>query len=385
QRCVKRSGISLSGPVMVKVKLEENHPRDGGLSLPENQPPPWEIFRQQFRHFCYQDSPGPRLALSRLQELCHHWLRPETRNKEQILELLVLEQFLSIQPRELQAWVQEHHPENGEEAVTLLENLEQKRNVHIEKRLVRYDCGEPGIAFPPQDVWSVSDGGVRTEHLTLEVKQEPCEEMELCREGSDGHHETVSQHATYRGDSEPSGNLEMQDGDATGEKTHECGKTFTWIRGPQMHRRIHTEEKLYPYAECGKACIRHMELNQHPELHNKEKSYQCKGCGKGFSQKAELLEHLKIHTGEKPCKCSKCGRCFSHRSFLTKHQSVHTGKKLFECIYCGKAFCHSADLTEHKQFHNKEKPYECNECGQTFRQRSNLTEHQRIHSKKKTV
>lgn len=76
--------------------------------------------------------------------------------------------------------------------------------------------------------------------MTLEVKQEPCEETEPCREGSDGHHETVSQHATYRGDSEPSGSLEMQDGDATGEKTYKCGKTFTSTRGPQMHKRIHT-------------------------------------------------------------------------------------------------------------------------------------------------
>ncbi|XP_057556044.1 zinc finger and SCAN domain-containing protein 23-like [Hippopotamus amphibius kiboko] len=119
------------GPVMVKVKLEEEHPRNQGLSLAENQPPAWEIFRQQFRHFCYQDSPGPRLVLSRLQELCHQWLRPETHTKKQILELLVLEQFLSILPQELQAWVQEHHPESGEEAVTILENLERKRNVHI--------------------------------------------------------------------------------------------------------------------------------------------------------------------------------------------------------------------------------------------------------------
>uniref|UniRef100_A0A8B9XMD2 SCAN box domain-containing protein n=1 Tax=Bos mutus grunniens TaxID=30521 RepID=A0A8B9XMD2_BOSMU len=82
----------------------------------------------KFRHFCYQDSPGPRLALSRLQELCHQWLRPETHTKE-ILDLLVLEQFLSILPQEFQVPVREHHPESGEEAVTILENLERKRNV----------------------------------------------------------------------------------------------------------------------------------------------------------------------------------------------------------------------------------------------------------------
>nr|XP_035966936.1 zinc finger and SCAN domain-containing protein 12-like [Halichoerus grypus] len=114
------------GPEMVKVELEEDHPRDQALSLPEDQPPAWEIFRQQFKHFCYQRSLGPREALSRLRELCRQWLRPETHSKEQIVELLVREQFLTILPEELQAWVQGCRPGSGEQAVTVLEDLERE-------------------------------------------------------------------------------------------------------------------------------------------------------------------------------------------------------------------------------------------------------------------
>lgn len=85
-----------------------------------------EVFRQHFRKLCYQDAPGPREALTRLWDLCHQWLRPECHTKEQILDLLVLEQFLSILPWDLRMWVQAHHPETGEEAVTVLEGLERE-------------------------------------------------------------------------------------------------------------------------------------------------------------------------------------------------------------------------------------------------------------------
>ncbi|XP_065727581.1 zinc finger and SCAN domain-containing protein 2 isoform X3 [Phocoena phocoena] len=59
---------------------------------------------------------GPQGALGRLRELCRRWLRPEVHTKEQMLTVL---------PREIQAWLQEHRPESSEEAVALVEDLTQ--------------------------------------------------------------------------------------------------------------------------------------------------------------------------------------------------------------------------------------------------------------------
>nr|XP_045722202.1 zinc finger protein with KRAB and SCAN domains 4-like [Mirounga angustirostris] len=85
-----------------------------------------ENSRRRFRGFRYPEAEGPCEALSRLRELCRRWLRPETHSKEQIVELLVLEQFLAILPGDLQAWVRERHPESGDEVVVLLEYLQRQ-------------------------------------------------------------------------------------------------------------------------------------------------------------------------------------------------------------------------------------------------------------------
>ncbi|KAF6089863.1 zinc finger protein 397 [Phyllostomus discolor] len=111
---------------LILVKVEESLSWGQKLKQNGNTRSCQELFRQQFRKFCYQETPGPREALGRLQELCYQWLMPELHTKEQILELLVLEQFLSILPEELQVWVQQHSPKSGEEAVTLLEDLERE-------------------------------------------------------------------------------------------------------------------------------------------------------------------------------------------------------------------------------------------------------------------
>nr|XP_021547504.1 myeloid zinc finger 1 isoform X3 [Neomonachus schauinslandi] len=108
------------GPVMVKLEDSEE----------EGEAAPWdpgpEAARQRFRHFHYEEEEGPREALAQLRELCRQWLRPEAHSKEQMLELLVLEQFLCALPPEIQARVEGQRPGSPEEAAALVEGLRQE-------------------------------------------------------------------------------------------------------------------------------------------------------------------------------------------------------------------------------------------------------------------
>ncbi|XP_040851209.1 zinc finger protein 445 isoform X1 [Ochotona curzoniae] len=111
---------------VVKKEYED----EGYVSVQPARPqtlnrPGQELFRQLFRQLQYHESSGPLETLSRLRELCRWWLRPDVLSKAQMLELLVLEQFLSILPAELRTWVQLHRPESGDEAVALLEELQK--------------------------------------------------------------------------------------------------------------------------------------------------------------------------------------------------------------------------------------------------------------------
>ncbi|XP_023399898.2 zinc finger protein 397 isoform X1 [Loxodonta africana] len=85
---------------------------------------PSGFWRQdQPRGTAQQEATGPHKALAQLHELCREWLWPKTHTKEQMLELLVLEQFLGVLPEKVQPWVVAQCPESCKEAASLVEDL----------------------------------------------------------------------------------------------------------------------------------------------------------------------------------------------------------------------------------------------------------------------
>ncbi|XP_003829715.1 zinc finger protein with KRAB and SCAN domains 3 isoform X1 [Pan paniscus] len=403
---------------LLVIKVEEEE-----AGFPSSPDLGSEGSRERFRGFRYPEAAGPREALSRLRELCRQWLQPEMHSKEQILELLVLEQFLTILPGNLQSWVREQHPESGEEVVVLLEYLErqldepapqvsgvdqgqellcckmalltpapgsQSSQFQLMKALLKHESlGSQPLQDRVLQVPVLAHGGCCREDavvasrltpesrgllkvedvaltLTPEWTQQDSSQGNLCRDEKQENHGSL----VSLGDEKQTKSRDLPPAEELPEKEH--GKIS-----------CHLREDIAQIPTCAEAGEQEGRLQRKQKNATGGRRHICHECGKSFAQSSGLSKHRRIHTGEKPYECEECGKAFIGSSALVIHQRVHTGEKPYECEECGKAFSHSSDLIKHQRTHTGEKPYECDDCGKTFSQSCSLLEHHRIHTGEK--
>ncbi|KAM3844299.1 zinc finger protein 215-like isoform 6-T14 [Vipera latastei] len=82
-----------------------------------------EIQPWNFRDIQYQETEGPRGLCSRLYNFYSQWLRLEKHTKAQMLDLVVLEQLLSLLPPQVENWLRECGAETSCQAVALAEGF----------------------------------------------------------------------------------------------------------------------------------------------------------------------------------------------------------------------------------------------------------------------
>ncbi|XP_061476534.1 zinc finger and SCAN domain-containing protein 31-like [Rhineura floridana] len=382
-----------------------------------------ERWCHHFRHFCYQEAEGPRGAYSHLRDVCHRWLKVTRHSKEQILELLILEQFLTILPPEIQSWLREAGPETCSQAVALAEEfLLRQQDAKRQEKQIPASFEEAASRFSePAQV--LTDTGQRQQYretkqegdsgevslqdyMQVEVcdgqscPQESHEEVELSqRRGMETIARTCKEGESSEDQSEPKRRRESHPRNRVGESVSCEASEKSLDEGPLQQPQAamqsfeqdlgfikYEQVKIQePTDHCedgaGLGCPEH--LLRHQQVHTVGKPYQCSYCGKTFSRRSHLVTHERTHTGEKPYECSYCGKSFIQSSHLILHERTHTGEKPYKCCACGKSFSSTSNLLAHGRTHTGEKPYKCAVCEKGFISKSHLIRHRRNHGTEK--
>ncbi|XP_015283480.1 PREDICTED: zinc finger protein 773-like [Gekko japonicus] len=413
------------------------NPPSGGKEaiLSQLLQPPEAARPQSFHAGTIQFGETPRETLSRLSKAVLQWLRPQEHSKEQIVDLVILEQFLSVLPTDMQAWVRAKEPGSSKEAAYLAEACLQEQEPAKPAQLpITFE--DVTVPFTEKE-WALLEA--REKALYWEIMQD--------------NYDNVASLGFLRPETDVRSPEEWKRQDTfkfqLSEKRMQTKINFS--ESPQLKLEMASERKRNPRSlifdlrGCGEREIpndicsenspfkaencpvkaENSPIKENPKNNSKpkipdlvEKQSMFSGLSEGNPRKAEardsqqmtqtleenslpqqdemlfgtglffkeppqVVAALKGDLQETHHICTECGKSCRSFAALTKHHRAHKVEKCYKCPVCEKRFSRSSNLITHQRIHTGLKPFQCTDCEKSFNNKSTLVKHQRTHTGEK--
>ena len=146
-------------------------------------------------------------------------------------------------------------------------------------------------------------------------------------------------------------------------KCPKCEVVSENVRTLRKHKtEVHTEPKMLSWCQICNKGVKH--LKSHMKIHTSD-TFGCNECDHKSNNEGNLQIHRRVHSDAKIFKCKLCEKAFKWKSSLNCHVEAAHSKSApsFMCEECSHPFKDKNNLAKHMFTHKAEKPHTCDKCG----------------------